>query len=617
MIGQQTIERIRERTSISEIVSESVKLERRGRSLVGLCPFHKEKTPSFHVNEERGRYHCFGCQESGDVFRFVQETEGLSFIEAIKRLGDRAGIKVEDDLSDAERRQEAAARKRELELYQVNAVASEYFERMLREHPQRRGAVEELERRGLPPQGEAREVLKAFHLGYAPAGWDGLTSHLRTAGMDLRAAETVGLIAPRKQGGGHYDRFRNRLMFAVLDLQGRIIAFSGRALPSAEPEEDPPAKYINSPESPIYRKRQAVFGLYQARSSLRSGRAALLVEGNFDVVSLHARGVSEAVAPLGTALTLEQSKNIRRFTGHVIVCFDGDRAGRDATAKARGPLVEAGLTARVARLPEGTDPDDFVRARGEESLRQLLGAARGMLDHLIAELLDEQFMVDDAEARGRKLHQVLDLLKAEEDPTVRALAEQYADMLASRLGVADARTFRALKSSVERSLRGARDGAPPARRTRASPGERGEWEMTTAIVGALLDFPALLDSEDLLAYGTQMQGDLAAVVACLRRARRQSPSRGELDLNQTLAKIPEAIRPFVEARIAAPLHAEVKTAQLELSGNLRKLMDREHSRLTVGVVSDLEKARLSGDFEQELALLQGQQERARRRRGMD
>lgn len=619
MIDQATIERIREQTSIEELIGESVKLERRGRSTLGLCPFHQEKTPSFHVSDERGRYHCFGCGASGDVFRFVQETEGLNFVEAIKHLAARVGITVEDDLSDAERKQQQSAHRRDEQLYAVNATAAGFFEKMLASHPSRAAAHNELTARGLGDEKANEDVLRAFRIGYAPLGWEGLTNHLKAAGLDLRAAETAGLIAPRKQGGGYYDRFRHRLMFAVVDLNGRVIAFSGRALPHPE-EEESPAKYINSPESPIYKKRNTVFGLHQARAVLRGGKPAVLVEGNFDVVSLHARGVTEAVAPLGTAFTLEQGKNIRRFTNQVIFCFDGDRAGQEATRKSREPATEAGLSCRVAPLPEGMDPDDFIRKHGSDAFRRVLGQARGMLDHLISDLLDERFSADDAEARGRKLNQVLELLSTENDPTVRALAEQYADTLASRLGVADARTFRALRGSVQKSLaRGT--SHPEASAHRVRPRGRGEFEMTTAVIGALLDFPELLDSEDLLAYSARMEGELAAVIACLHRARRATRSpTGHLsagDLHEALAKMPENVRPFVQARLAAPLHGATKTAQVELIGNLKKLMHIEHTRLSSSAQSDLEKARRAGDFDQELDLLRQQTLRARKRRGME
>lgn len=639
MISQETIERIRERVSIASIIGESVKLQRRGRSLLGLCPFHKEKTPSFHVNEERGRYHCFGCQASGDVFRFVQETEGLTFIEAIKRLGEKAGIEVEDDLSDQDRQREQAARRREQGFYELNATAATFFEQMLTTHPGRAAATRELERRGLDLTGDAGAALRAFRVGYAPGSWDELALHLRRAGHDLHAAEALGLVAPRRQGEGYYDRFRQRLMFAILDLSGRVVGFSGRALEEpAKGEErsaaaEPPAKYINSPESPIYKKRNVVFGLFQARSALRDGRAAIVVEGNFDVVSLHARGLPRAVAPLGTAFTVEQGRAIRRFTGEIVLLFDGDRAGREATLKAQAPAEEAGLAVRVARLPEGSDPDDFSRAKGTPALESVLAASRSMLDYRISELLDERLAHDDPAARARKVQKVVELLNAETDPAVRAMAEQYALKLGAGLGVADARTFEVLARRITATLQKPAGGDGASKPKGASPRLRGPAKITHDIVGALLDFPALLDSEALLSYANEMEGDLAAAVACLEQARAggHSPSplarsqfmEGQLaegagphiDFTVALAKLPETLRPFVEARLAAPLYTSIEVAEKVLQRNITSLRNMEFAKLKSSTISELEKAR--GDADQEDRLLRENMERARKRRGME
>jgi len=625
VISQDTIERIRDRVSISSIVGESVKLERRGRSLLGLCPFHKEKTPSFHVSEERGRYHCFGCQASGDVFRFLQETEGLTFVEAVRKLGEKAGVQVEDDLSDQDRQKEQAARRREQALFELNATAAAFFERMLAEHPGRATALQEIERRGLSLDGEAGRALRAFRLGYAPGAWDELALHLKKAGHDLRAAETVGLVAPRRQGDGHYDRFRQRLMFAIVDLSGRVVGFSGRALEGPSPAEDrttpadPPAKYINSPESPIYKKRSVVFGLFQARAAIRDGRPAILVEGNFDVVSLHARGLERAVAPLGTAFTVEQGRAIRRFTSEVVVLFDGDRAGREATLKAREPAEASGLGVRVARLPEGLDPDDFSRQKGMPALEGLVAASRSMLDYRIAEMLDERLAHDDPSARARKVQKVVELLRAETDPAVRALAEQYALKLGSGLGVADARTFEVLARRVSSSVSAGATAVPGAGAKTSEGGRKGVSKITTDIVGALLDFPALLDSATLLSYANEMEGDLAAAVACLEQSRLARFDRDadgpRVDFARALAKLPETLRPFAEARLAAPLYTSLEMAEEILHRNITSLRNMEFAKLKSSTISELEKTR--GNVDQEDLLLREQEERARKRRGLE
>jgi len=625
VISQDTIERIRDRVSISSIVGESVKLERRGRSLLGLCPFHKEKTPSFHVSEERGRYHCFGCQASGDVFRFLQETEGLTFVEAVRKLGEKAGVQVEDDLSDQDRQKEQAARRREQALFELNATAAAFFERMLAEHPARATALRELERRGLSLDAEAGRALRAFRIGYAPGAWDELALHLKKAGHDLHAAETVGLVAPRRQGDGYYDRFRERLMFAIVDLSGRVVGFSGRALEGPAPAADragpaePPAKYINSPESPIYKKRSVVFGLFQARAAIRDGRPAILVEGNFDVVSLHARGLERAVAPLGTAFTVEQGRAIRRFTSEVVVLFDGDRAGREATLKAREPAEASGLSVRVARLPEGLDPDDFSRQKGMPALEGLVAASRSMLDYRIAELLNEQLAHADPEMRSRQLKKVVQLLSAESDPNVRALAQQYADKIAAGLGlhVAEHRTIQVLSRSVEASLH--RSGPAPSEARAREAGAKGIGKITTDIVGALLDFPALLDSATLLSYANEMEGDLAAAVACLEQSRLGRHDRDadgpRVDFARALAKLPEALQPFAEARLAAPLYTSLEMAEEILHRNITSLRNMEFAKLKSSTISELEKTR--GNVDQEDLLLREQEERARKRRGLE
>ena len=348
MIADETIERVRREARIVTIIGERVKLTLRGRSHVGLCPFHKEKTPSFHVNDDRGFYHCFGCAASGDAIKFLREQDGLSFIDAVRYIAERQGIEIVETGSDAERREQSEARRRRDELFAIGETAAAYFERMLVSHPLAPLADVGAERRGLDPSlttGPVAEALRAFRIGYAPYGWDKLAEHLREAGSSVRAAETVGLLVPRKKGPGHYDRFRHRLMFAIVDLDGKIIGFSGRAL--AEPTEaelraagvesmgtsgEPPAKYLNSPESPIYKKRDAVFGLWQARQAIRREDRAIVVEGNFDVMSLHARGVANVVAPLGTAFTPEQAKQVSRFSQHVTLFFDGDTAGARSRA---------------------------------------------------------------------------------------------------------------------------------------------------------------------------------------------------------------------------------------------------------------------------------------------
>jgi DNA primase len=636
MIGKDSIDRVRSETKLVELVGETVRLQRRGRSFTGLCPFHKEKTPSFHVNPERGFYHCFGCHASGDAIKFVQETEGLDFVEAVRSLAERAGIDLVENESDAERKQQAEARRRQQELYDLNDRAAEYFERMLREHPLGGHARAELGRRGLTPDkptDEMADALQAFRLGYAPYGWDGLVRHLKESGLSARAAETVGLLAPRKTGSGHYDRFRHRLMFAVIDVNGRVVAFSGRALPEPSAEElrslgiesmgvtptEAPAKYVNSPESPVYKKREAVFGLYQSRQALRSGSPCLVVEGNFDVVSLHARGLRNVVAPLGTAFTLEQARQIRRFTTDVVLMFDGDSAGKRATNASREPCQQAELTAKVVSLPTGKDPDDFVRERGAEGVEQLLKHSRGILEYLIDLALSEELLQEGAEARAKSVQFVTKLIAAEKDPTLRELAENYADgLVASRLKIhqdnaEQVRTLKALGRAIQArpavtAARGAAPGLPAPHRARSR--DRRQ-ELALEVLGAILDFPELVDDAWAELAAGVIEGDVALAFAALR----QTIQGGRLaNPEDVLAKLSPPIHPFALARLAAPRHERLEDAKVELVDNVKKLQSLELKREKSEVTEELEAAQRIGDSKQEDALLLQIYEKARRTR---
>ncbi len=398
-----------------------------------------------------------------------------TFHEAAHFLAERAGIVIEEE--SRERTEIDRAKKQKDDLYAVNALAATWFEEQLRRHPLRSMALDELARRGIVPgaSAEVDEALKAFRVGYAPHEWDGLAGFLRQQGVSPIAAESVGLLAPRTSGSGHYDRFRHRLMFAVLDTQGRVVAFSGRALadppgdasgtagnagPAPQRTGEKPAKYINSKESPIYTKGNVLFGLFQARHAIRTEELAIVVEGNFDVFSLHARGLSNVVAPLGTAFTVEQASLLKRYCPRAVLLFDGDAAGRKATKASRAPCMDAGLEAKVANLPDGEDPDDFARTRGIEPLRALCAHSKGMLEFLIDAELDESFVAADGHERVTRVERIAQLIASEEDPLARMMAKGYADSVAGRLDFLGADTFRALEQKIRAAARAPRPAGP-------------------------------------------------------------------------------------------------------------------------------------------------------------
>jgi DNA primase len=662
LIPPDTIALVRDRTDLVALVREAVpSLKRRGRSWVGLCPFHKEKSGSFHVNGERGFYHCFGCKEAGSAIDFVMKLEGATFPEAVRSLAERAGIVIEEEHVE---RTEVDRQKRQRDaLYSATQVAATYFERQLHDHPQRAYALEELARRGLvpswaagqvaapeaPPSAERQAViddtLQAFRIGYAPAGWDGLATFLREQGISPVAAETVGLLVPRSSGTGHYDRFRHRLMFAVLDIQGRVIAFSGRALaPLPEDVErerqDKPAKYINSPESPIYTKGATLFGLYQARHAVRQADAAILVEGNFDVVSLHAHGAVNVVAPLGTAFTVDQAKLMKRFSSNAVLLFDADAAGKKAVRASRETCRGAGVAAKVARLPAGHDPDDFVRSRGAGALQQVVQGAVGMLEFL----LEEEF-----EALGRAniyekkegLDRIKKLLAEEDDPLVRSMGKTYVDRLAGRLDLMQSiDSFQALERSLLAALAEAGPRPTPGpmpREARVTAKARGSLERRD-IVGALIEYPSLLHDPEVQEVLNLLEGASATTVAALSRALAAAPdpphphtelkasdvprAEGEsheireksLDTSSFLAQIPPAIQPFATERLAAPQHATREEARRNLLENGRKLRNVILERETVDISRETYKA--GGDWEAELELARTASERTRERHGV-
>ncbi|NUP13671.1 MAG: DNA primase [Polyangiaceae bacterium] len=655
MIPQETIARIKERTDIVALIGETVRLVRRGRSFVGLCPFHKEKSPSFHVHPERGFFHCFGCQESGSSIDFAMKTNGLDFIEAVRMLADRAGIPIEEKASDASRIHKSERD----ELYAVNALAATYWERCLglsessRPHPMASYAIHELEKRGMPKPGtkspEAERWMRAvaaFRIGYAPPGWDGLSRFLREQGISPVIGERAGLLVAGARG--HYDRFRHRLMFAVVDALGRIIAFSGRALATPAREElskhepsapsydgDPPAKYINSPESPVYKKGEQLFGLFQAKQALRQRQQAILVEGNFDVVSLHAGGIENALAPLGTAFTGEQAKLLKRFAPTVVVLFDGDAAGKKATRAARVPCQEGGLDAMVATLPLGKDPDEIVRAEGPAALMARVQEARGMLEYLIQDALDDQrFQGAGVSEQAARVRAVVKLVADEPDPNLRLQAKRLADELSNKLIVRGSQTtdLTQLERLVATALRAPADAGPPepTRERRLTSDERFQL----AVYGALLDFPSLADDPGIQRGLALLEGDVALATASLRRyvaaaAARVSNHRASpeaeseasstiektLDAAEFLATLPRPIQSFSARRLASPSFDNASDARAEALANISKLERALEKRQKLSTISVLERSASTLDAEGEAALRE-LQELARRRKGL-
>ena len=367
-------EEIRRRTDIVSLVGEYVTLKKAGRNYLGLCPFHQEKTPSFNVSPDKQIFYCYGCSEGGDAFSFLMKLNRLTFPEALRQLAGKVGVVVPERSMSPEEKDRYSLGE---QIRRVNGLAAEYFARML-QSPMGEGAREYLRKRGI----EA-EAIGTFRIGLAPEGWQNLLDFLDKKGVSPRLAEQAGLAIPRAGEGakGHYDRFRGRLMIPIEDVDGRVIAFGGRVMGSGEP------KYMNSPESPVYTKGNNLYGLSRTREAVRQAGFSLLVEGYFDLIALWGAGIQNVVATLGTALTRSQVDLLRRYAPRVAVVFDPDEAGRKALARSLELFLAGNVHAKAVILPDGADPDDFVRTRGRAQMEELVARAVPMVDYYIDNIL--------------------------------------------------------------------------------------------------------------------------------------------------------------------------------------------------------------------------------------
>src|SRR5262245_13815564 len=406
MISDEHISQIRDRADIVQVIGQHVQLKKAGRNWKGLCPFHGEKTPSFNVSPDKGFFHCFGCQKHGDVFTFVMELEGKSFVEAAEQLAARFGIAVPRIEESPELRR---ARGERVAMLDMNKLAPAFYREVLADPKRGEPGRAYLARRGV-----RAETTERFQLGYAPADWGVLADHLKAKHCDMELAVKLGLIAHRPRAGGYYDRNRDRLVCPVVVPGGDVVGFSSRIVnaPTPTPDDPGPPKYINSPESAVYKKSKLLFGLAQAREAMATNKRAVLVEGNFDVITLHQAGFTEVVAPLGTALTPEQVSVLKRLAERIVLLYDGDRAGYKATMHALQLCVEADAEVLVAVRPghahsggagalsDGVDPDSLVAGGGAALLREAVDRAQGGIDFFAYEVWGKARASSDARARA-------------------------------------------------------------------------------------------------------------------------------------------------------------------------------------------------------------------------
>ncbi|RDE19880.1 DNA primase [Motiliproteus coralliicola] len=385
-IPQDFIDDLLHRTDIVDVVEERIKLKRTGKNYSGLCPFHQEKTPSFSVNPDKQFYYCFGCGAGGNALGFVMEYDRLEFREAVETLAKRHGLEIPAQSNGPQHR----ADKERQQSYALLQQASDYYQQQLREHPERDKAVDYLKQRGL-----SGSIAKRFGIGYAPPGWDNLLKHIGTEQQNK--LDDAGMLIMKPEQKRTYDRFRDRIMFPIIDMRGRTIAFGGRVLTDEKP------KYLNSPETHTFKKHEELYGLYQARQANRELHRVLIVEGYMDVVALAQFGITNAVATLGTATSANHLQRLFKLMPEVVFCFDGDNAGRQAAQRALEtalPLMEDGRQAKFLFLPDGEDPDSMVRSEGTEAFNRRVDQALPLSEFLFDSLSDS-LDLESGEGRAR------------------------------------------------------------------------------------------------------------------------------------------------------------------------------------------------------------------------
>ncbi len=554
MISEDKIAEIRDRAPIADVIGNYVALKKSGNSLKGLCPFHNEKTPSFYVHPNRGFYHCFGCKASGDVFSFLMHVEGKTFPEVARDLAEQTGVQL--PVYDPQREAEHQRHRKEHErLASLMEAATEFYCNQLREHPDAGIARAELEKRGISDQ-----AVRDFRLGYAPHGWDSLVRFLERAGSSPADAEAVGLIVSRRSGRGHYDRFRHRLMFPIADVHGQVVAFSGRALepaPSMEAQKEPPAKYLNSPENPLYRKGEVLYGLHEGRVEIRREDSTILCEGNFDLVALHQAGFANAVAPMGTAFTEAHARLIKRFATTLFLLFDGDRAGRKAVREAYAVLNKAGLSAHAVTLPEGSDPDSFLREHGTDALRARVTNAPTIIEYLIDDAARR--VEPNPRAKAESIAKLGPILAGVESPIERGL---YVERVARKFGITDlALVRRELRRGLGRG--NARRHTPPdAVQQDIAPRVS---ELQSKLISALIDQPALIQEEEARKLPSLLTNkDLRAIFDSILR---MVDSQGSLEVTALLEELHgNQLRPWLQERLAVQRHSLEEARRIVCDG---------------------------------------------------
>jgi DNA primase len=502
-IPDDKIADVRNAANIADVISDYVALKKAGKNLVGLCPFHADKAPSFTVSEEKQIFHCFGCGQGGNVFSFLMMYHNLSFPEAVRSLAKRYGIEIPTRHMSPGQRRQLEEKERLLE---INQQAAQYFKKALVDDPLGRSAQEYLKRRQMVP-----EVVDRFGLGYAPKGWRNLVRFFSSKGIPLDAVEKAGLVIAKS--GGHYDRFRDRIIFPITDVYGRVLGFGGRSLDDSLP------KYLNSPESPIYHKGQTLYGLYQAKNACRQSGRVFVVEGYFDLLALACHGMDNVVASLGTALTQGHVRILKGYAERVTLVFDSDEAGVKAAQRSLPLFGQEKVDARIMRLPEGKDPDSYIFEAGVDPFREMAKQALDMIEFLMASTIKKHGLSPQGKVK------IVEALKGPlgslEDSVGRAI---YVKKLAERLDIDEAALLERIRTSA------------PKGRKRALPSKGPNTsKLEETLVSMMLQCPESLSAFNVKEIVDSLETELLKRVGqiLLERLGTREPTTGADLIAQT------------------------------------------------------------------------------------
>ncbi|MBI4824944.1 MAG: DNA primase [Nitrospirae bacterium] len=475
-----SLEEIKSRIDIVDMISEYVSLKKAGHNWKGLCPFHAEKTPSFTVNPAKQIYRCFGCGNGGDIFTFVMQHEKIEFKEALRFLAKRAGVTLKMSSEDAGRSGEKET------ILKIQKLALTFFQQNLQKSPI---ASSYLEKRGI-----TEEARKLFYLGYAPKSWDALKKYLEGKGFRPEIIVKSGLAS--KTAKGYFDMFRHRIIFPIFDLRGDVIAFGGRVMDDSEP------KYLNSPETPVFNKSKALYGLNDAKKHIKEADRILLMEGYLDVIAAHMNGFTNAVAPLGTALTPEHGKLIKRFTDNVIIAFDSDQAGIKASRSAAETLFESGLDIKILSLPDKDDPDSFLKRNGKKAFGELLEKPLSVIDFLVRQKKEKRAIAREAIDTVSKISDNL-------------LLDAYVKELSEKLGIKEVFIFEELQKMKNKAVR---SPVRPDVKAGSGPARKPKPLDEAYIIKLLLQFPEKAD----MVFGSITEDDFKDTVTAsiLKKIRK-------------------------------------------------------------------------------------------------